>query len=124
VPDGSRDKFVDFNDVSCIARVLDAETVHLDHQDGISVCIWVEKLKENNVLVFYKDKLDPAPPGLPVLEEHLILCIQTQYQLDAFRHLGLRFIGIDATHNTTTYPDLMLYMIIVCDDWGHSVQSF
>ena len=37
-------------------------------------------------------------------EDHLIVCLQTQFQLDAFRRLGSQFIGIDATHNTCHDP--------------------
>ncbi len=87
--------------------------IHLHPQDGVSMKLWVERLKEDNILIFYKDKLDASPPGLPMHEDDLVLCIQTQYQLDAFRHLGNRFVGIDATHNTTQYKDIMLYTIIV-----------
>jgi len=54
---------------------------------------------------------------------HLILCIQTQYQMDAFRRLGNRFIGIDTTHNTTQYKDIMLYTLIARDNWGHGASA-
>ena len=122
-PDGSRDKFVDFGNVSRVARVLDAETIRLHPQDGASMKLWVERLKEENILIFYKDKLDASPPGLPMHENDLLLCIQTPYQLDAFRRLGHRFIGIDATHNTTQYKDIMLYTMIARDDWGHGASA-
>ncbi|KAH9027891.1 hypothetical protein EDB85DRAFT_1846211, partial [Lactarius pseudohatsudake] len=36
-PDGSHNKFVDFSDVSRIARALDAETIRLHPEDGISM---------------------------------------------------------------------------------------
>ena len=85
--------------------------------------LWVERLKEENIFIFYKDRLDASPPGLPMHESHLILCIQTQYQMDAFRRLGNRFIGIDATHNTTQYKDIMLYTLIARDDWGHGASA-
>lgn len=84
--------------------------------------LWAERLKENNISIFYKDKLDASPPGLLMHEDHLILCIQTRYQMDAFRRLGNRFIGIDATHNTTQYKDIMLYTMIARDDWGHGAS--
>jgi hypothetical protein len=38
--------------------------------------------------------------------------------MDAFRRLGGGFIGIDATHNTTQYQDLLLFTIITRDHWG------
>ena len=108
--------------MSRAACVLDAETIQLHPEDVISLRLWVERFKEENICIFYKDKIDPSPPDLPMHEDHLILCIQTQFQLDAFRRLGSRFIGIDATHNTTIYPDMMLYTIIARDEWGHGVS--
>lgn len=122
-PDGSRDKFADFGDVSRVARVLDAETIRLHPQDGVSVKLWVERLREENTSVFYKDRLDTSPPGLQMHEKDVLLCIQTQYQLDAFRRLGRGFIGIDATHNTTQYEGIMLYTMIARDDWGHGALA-
>ncbi len=85
--------------------------------------LWVERLKEENIFIFYKDRLNASPPGLPMHEGHLILCIQTQYQMDMFQHLGNRFIGIDTTHNTTQYKDIMLYTLIAQDNWGHGASA-
>jgi hypothetical protein len=124
VLDGSHDKFANFGDVSCVARVLDVETIRLHPQDGASIKLWIERLKDENIQIFYKDKLDPSPTGLPMLENDLLLCIQTPYQLDAFQRLSHHFIGIDATHNTTQYKEIMLYTMIACDDWGHGVPTF
>ena len=122
-PDGSCDKFADFGDVSHVAHVLDAETIQLHPQDGVSVKLWVERLREENTLVFHKDRLDTSPPGLQMHEKDVLLCIQTQYQLDAFQCLGCGFIGIDVTHNTTQYEGIMLYNMITCDDWGHGALA-
>jgi hypothetical protein len=47
------------------------------------------------------------------------MCIQTTFQADMFQHLGNGFIGIDATHNVTQYPDFLLFTIVVRDQWGH-----
>jgi hypothetical protein len=63
-PDGSSDKFADFSNVSHVARILDAETIQLHPQDGVSVKLWVERLREENILVFYKDRLDCLTPRL------------------------------------------------------------
>jgi hypothetical protein len=91
---------------------LDAETIRLHPKDGVSIKRWVERLKEEKISIFYKDKLKAPPPELLTHEDQLILCIQTPYQLDAFQHLGSRFISIDVTHNTTQYKDIMLYMVV------------
>ena len=98
---------------------MDAETIRLHPEDVISLRLWVKRFREENIRVFYKDKIDPSPPDLSMHEDHLIVCLQTQFQLDAFWRLGSQFIGIDATHNTTIYLDMMLYTIIVQDKWGH-----
>ena len=39
--------------------------------------------------------------------------------MDTFQCIGGGFIGIDATHNTTQYQDLLLFTIIARDHWGH-----
>jgi hypothetical protein len=91
----------------------------LHPEDAISSKLWVDKLKEENVFAFYKDKLDPPPPESRLQPDALVLCIQTSFQLDTFRRLGHGFIGIDATHNVTQYEDLLLFTIIARDHWGH-----
>ena len=122
-PDGSCDKFADFGNVSCVACILDAETIQLHPQDGVSVKLWVERPREENTSVFYKDRLDTSPPGLQMHEKDVLLCIQTQYHLDTFWCLGCGFIGIDVTHNMTQYEGIMLYTMITHDDWGHGALA-
>ena len=39
-----------------------------------------------------------------------------------FQCLGNIFLSINATHNTTQYKGIMLYMIIVQDNWGHGMS--
>jgi hypothetical protein len=101
--------------------VIEQETIQLHTEDAISTRLWVDKLKSNDVNVFYKDKLEQPPSGSGLQQDAFILCIQTPYQLDAFQCLGSGFIGIDATHNTTQYQDLQLFTIITRDQWGHSM---
>jgi hypothetical protein len=103
-----------------MARVVDEENIRLHEEDGISTKLWVDRLKAKNIHTFYKDKQDPPPSGLKLKGEDFIMCIQTTFQADAFRHLGNGFIGIDATHNVTQYPDFLLFMIVARDWWGHS----
>ena len=104
-----------------MSQVIEQETIQLHAEDAISTRLWVDKLKSNSVNVFYKDKLEQPPSGSGLQQDAFILCIQTPYQLDAFRHLGSGFIGIDATHNTTQYQDLQLFTIIARDRWGHGM---
>ena len=123
-PDGSRDKFITPKDVNRMARVLDDEKIRLHPEDAISTKLWVDRLKADNTLVFYKDKIGLPPPDSRLDQDLFILCIQTEFQLDAFRHLGNEFIGIDATHNITQYQDLLLFTIIARDHWGHGESLF
>ena len=104
-----------------MSRYLENDKIHMHQEDAISTKIWVDKLREDNTRVFYKDKLDSPPPESTLEEDVFILCIQTPFQLDAFRRLGNDFIGIDATHNVTHYKDIQLSTIIARDRWGHGV---
>jgi MULE transposase domain len=74
-------------------------------------------------MIFLKDKATDLPLGSDLDKTSFVLCIQTPFQLDAFRHLGNGFIRIDATHNTTQYPDFLLFTIIARDRWGHGMSS-
>ena len=123
-PDGSRDKFIAPKDVNRMARALDDEKIRLHPEDAISTKLWVDRLKADNALVFYKDKIGLPPPDLRLDQDLFILCIQTEFQLDAFRRLGNGFIGIDTMHNITQYQDLLLFMIIARDRWGHGESLF
>ena len=123
-PDGSHDKFIAPKDVNRMARALDDEKIRLHPEDAISTKLWVDRLKADNALVFYKDKIGLPPPDSRLDQDLFILCIQTEFQLDAFRCLGNGFIGINATHNITQYQDLLLFMIIARDCWGHGESLF
>jgi hypothetical protein len=119
VHEGSRDRFIALSDVSRLARTLEDEKIRLHPEDAISAKLWMDRLKDDNVHVFYKDKLDPPPLESRLQPDSFVLCIQTGFQLDAFRRLGQGFIGIDATHNTTQYQDLLLFIVVARDRWGH-----
>ena len=95
------------------------EDIRLHEEDGISTKLWVDRLKANNIHLFYKDKLDPPPSGSKLQGEAFIMCIQTAFQADVFRRLGNGFIGINATYNITQYQNFLLFTIIARDQWGH-----
>lgn len=99
---------------------MEQETIRLHPEDAISIKIWVDKLQEMKINVFYKDKLTHPPPASRLQEDTFILCVQTPFQMDVFRRLGNGgFIGIDATHNVTHFRDVLLFTIIARDRWGH-----
>jgi hypothetical protein len=93
----------------------------LHKKDVISVNLWIDWLKEKNILVFIKDKITPPPPGSDLDSGAYILYMQTPFQLDMFWRLGKGFIGIDTTHNVTHYEDFLSFTIIVRDRWGHGM---
>ena len=117
-PDGTRDHLINLKEVNQIANALDNDNIRLHPDDAISTRLMMEKLAAQGAITFYKDKQDRAPDGSRLPEDAFVLCIQTRYQLDAFRRLGNGFIGIDATHNVTQYQNLLLFTIIARDNWG------
>jgi hypothetical protein len=119
MPDGSQDKFIVPADVSQLGRMVEQQEICLHLNDAISVRLWIDRFRDNDTLVFYKDKADQPPPNSQLEQDSFVLCIQAKFQLDAFRRLGNRFIGIDATHNVTAYPGFLLFTIIARDNWGH-----
>jgi hypothetical protein len=106
-----------------MARAIEQECIRLHTEDAISTKLWVDRLKADNLNIFYKDKLDSPPIGSRLQKDTFVLCIQTSFQMDAFRRLGNGFIGIDATHNVTQYQDLLLFTIIARDCWGHGEST-
>jgi hypothetical protein len=102
-----------------MARAVEHENIRLHPEDAISVRLWVDRLKAENIHVFYKDKTQSPPPESGLDNDTYVLCIQTPFQQDAFQRLGNRFIGIDATHNISIYSGFLLFTIIVRDNWGH-----
>jgi hypothetical protein len=105
-----------------MARAVKEDNIKLHKEDAISTKLWVDRLKARNTSIFYKDKLDSPPSGSKLQGEDFILCIQTAFQADAYQRLGNGFIGIDATHNITQYPDFLLFTIVARDRWGHGAQ--
>ena len=119
MPNGSRDHLIALKEVNQIAHVLDNDKTRLHPDDAILTRLLIGQLAAEDTLTFYKDKQDRAPIDSRLPEDAFILCIQTSFQLDAFRRLGNGFIGIDATHNITQYHNLLLFTIIARDHWGH-----
>jgi hypothetical protein len=119
MPDGSQDKFIALADVSQLGRGMKQQTICLHPTDAISVRLWVDRFRDNNTLVFDKDRVDQPSLDSQLEQDCFVLYIQAKFQLDMFQRLGDRFIRIDATHNVTTYPGFLLFMIIVWDNWGH-----
>ncbi len=106
-------------DVSRLGHVVEQQEICLHPQDVISVRLWVDRFRDNDTLVFYKDKVDQPPPNSQLEKDTFVLCIQARFQLDMFWCLGDRFIRINMMHNVTGYPGFLLFTIVVRDNWGH-----
>jgi len=118
-PDGTRNLLIALEEVNRIAQALENDKIRLHPDNAVSTKLLIEELSGKGTLTFYKDKQDHAPIDSRLPEDAFVLCIQTDFQLDAFQCLGNGFIGIDATHNITQYQDLLLFTIIARDNWGH-----
>ena len=118
-PHGSHDQFISLSDVSRMGRTLLKNEICLHQEDAISIKLWINRIKDEDALIFYKDWLNSAPQGSGLQDQAFVMCIQTDFQLDAFWQLGNSFIGIDATHNITQYENYLLFTIIARDKWGH-----
>jgi len=109
-------------DVSQMSHAVEQETICLHPEDAISIRLWMDRLKKENMNVFYKDKLTPPPPALRLQGDTFILCVQTPFQINTFQCLrDGGFIGINAMHNVTYFWDMLLFTIIARDRWGHGL---
>lgn len=91
----------------------------LDDNDVISLQLWLLWLQQGSDQCSLKDRVDPPPPESGLSEDSFVMCIQTKFQRECFLALGMNFVSIDATHNTTQYAGLQLFTLLVRDLWGH-----
>lgn len=75
---------------------------------------------EDDSVLAFKSAADAPPEGSQLAADDFVLILQDSYQKELFERHGPRFAGIDATHNTTYYKGMLLFTIIVRDEWGHS----
>lgn len=108
LPD-SCDQFISESEVSRLARSLLKNEICLHPEDAISIKLWIDRFNDEGSLIFHKDWSDPTPQGSGLQDQAFVMCIQTEFQWDAFWHLGNFFIGIDATHNVTVHNMKITY---------------
>ena len=75
--------------------------VQLDANDAQSTQNWIETLKSEEEIIYYKDKWNPPSEGSDLTSNFFILCLQTRFQKEAYNCLGNAFLDIDVTHNVT-----------------------
>ncbi|GJE88758.1 MULE and SWIM domain-containing protein [Phanerochaete sordida] len=108
-------------DVRRIHKGIEAESIRLHRDDGISMLRWVEKLRETGSVLAFKSVNSPPPEDSGLAADTFVLCIQTDRQREIFKKYGAPFAAIDGTHNTTQYKNINLYTILVRDRYGHGI---
>ena len=106
-------------DINRYRRIVEDLEIRLDDNDAISLQLWLLRLQQGGDQCVLKDIVDPPPPNSGLSEDSFVMCIQTKLQRDRFLALGMNFVSIDATHNTTQYAGLQLFTLLVRDLWGH-----
>jgi hypothetical protein len=84
MPDGSQNNLIVPADVSRLGCTVEHQGICLHKQDAISMWLLVDRFRDNNTLVFYKDKADQPPPNSQLEQDTFVLCIQARFQLDTF----------------------------------------
>src|SRR6266403_229879 len=113
-----RDHYITMGEIGRIRKEIEREHIRLDSNDATSTRIWVETLQSEGHFLYYKDKLDRPPDGSNLADDMFFLCIQMNFQRDAFQHLGNAFLGVDVTHNCTQYDGILLFTMMARDHWG------
>jgi hypothetical protein len=114
-----RDRYLTLGEIARVRKAVDREIIELDPNDANSTRIWASNLHDDGHIVFYKSKQDLPPEGSDLAPDLFMLCLQTDFQLEAFCRLGNAFLGMDATHNVTQYKGILLFTIMAQDRWGH-----
>ncbi|KAJ6527305.1 hypothetical protein DFH09DRAFT_935668, partial [Mycena vulgaris] len=120
----NRAEFIELRDIRRIQKDIEAETVRLHPDDGLSTLRWVSNLRAKGHLLGFKSKSDPPPSGSGLQADVFVLMIQTGWQRRMFQKFGEALLCIDATHNTTMYENLNLTTLIVRDKWAHGTCSY
>ena len=115
----SRNDFIMLVDVRRIEKLIEAEEIRLNRDDGQSILAWTCRLQAHGHLLGFKSVLDPPPTISGLKGDTFFLAIQTDWQRDRLSKHDSSVIYIDGTHNTTMYEGVTLTTLLVCDKWGH-----
>ena len=116
-----RDHYITKGEICRIRKDVLCVNVQLDANDAQSTWNWVEMLKLEGEIVYYKDKQDPSPEGSDLASDLFIFCLQTKFQKEAYNCLGNAFLEINVTHNVTQYKGILLFTLMARDHWGHGM---
>uniref|UniRef100_A0A1X7VEX6 MULE transposase domain-containing protein n=1 Tax=Amphimedon queenslandica TaxID=400682 RepID=A0A1X7VEX6_AMPQE len=64
------------------------------------------------ILVYKQKGIDQCPEVNNLAKDHMLLCIQTEFQKNCATKFGNKFICVDSTHSTTMY-DFVLITVMV-----------
>ncbi|KAF8149018.1 hypothetical protein BJ912DRAFT_831475, partial [Pholiota molesta] len=101
VPTAHRNDYATLADVRRIEKLIEAEGIWFDKDDGASVAKWAERLREEDGLLGFKSRRCPVPEGVNLQQNTFILMVQMPWQRARFREHGENLVCIDGTHNTT-----------------------
>ncbi len=73
------------------------------------------------LIFFYESSLISPSKGSDLASSLFVLCIQTPFQKDTYKHFGNQFLGINMTHNIIQYKGILLFTLIVWDNWGYGI---
>ena len=116
-----RDHYIMMGKICRIRKEVLSADIRLDANDANSTWIWVSELQSQGDFVYYKDKWDPPPEGSDLADNLFALCIQSKFQKEAYECLGNGFLGIDVTHNVMQYKGILLFTLMVWDNWGYGM---
>jgi hypothetical protein len=97
-----------------------------DRSDTISVFQWTEKLAREDAVLAFKPRSylpEPDSPAYGLRDDAFILILQWPWQREIWAKFGTQYMGVDGTHNTTFYKNMMLHTIMARDEHGHG-ESF
>ncbi|KAJ7754950.1 hypothetical protein DFH07DRAFT_773516 [Mycena maculata] len=117
----SRMEFIQLRDIHRRQKEIEAETVRLDRDDGISTLRWVNNLRAKDSVLGFKSRTNPPPPDSGLNPDVFTLMIQTRQQRRIFTQYGQSLMCIDGTHNVSMYENLTLTTLLVRDRWAHGI---
>ena len=115
-----REQLVTRQDILNIKRKLNLHTIQKHSNDLLSVCSWVEEMKQleyNPILAFKTQGEDGNEDVCHLKREDFFLSIR---QKDALLKFGPKVICVDSTHETNMY-DFYLILVFVIDDHGEGL---
>ena len=119
--DDEKDYYITTEEIYRIRKEVLRVDIWLDANDAHSTQIWVDRLWLQGIFIYYKDKWVSPLEGSDLASSLFALYIQTPFQKDTYKHLGNQFLGINMTHNIIQYKGILLFTLIVWDNWGYGM---